>query len=141
MQTESFDPEYCKSLLHGRIKPKEDAVVDSIAGYSIAPAQKERIVMVKAHLDYVEKAVVMMDAGIDELVIPYESHISLLCSIPGIDRRSAITIISEIGTDINQFSSSKRLCRWAGLTPGKTSLPVRRNQFALHVPESTSNRR
>ena len=25
---------------------------------------------------------------------------------------------SEIGTDMSQFSSSKRLCCWAGLTPG-----------------------
>lgn len=32
--------------------------------------------------------------------------------------KSAITIISEIGTDMNQFGSSKCLCCWAGLTPG-----------------------
>ena len=28
------------------------------------------------------------------------------------------TIISEIGNDMSQFGSSKRLCCWAGLTPG-----------------------
>ena len=43
---------------------------------------------------------------------------SLLCTIPGIDRASAITIISEIGTDMTQFNFSERLCCWAGLTPG-----------------------
>jgi len=74
--------------------------------------------MVKSHLEYVERAIEMIDSKIDNLVEPYESHISLLCSIPGVNRLSAITIISEIGTDINQFSNSKRLCRWAGLTPG-----------------------
>ena len=31
---------------------------------------------------------------------------------------SAVTVISEIGTDMSQFGSSKRLCSWAGLTPG-----------------------
>ena len=41
-----------------------------------------------------------------------------MCTIPGVDRNSAITIISEIGTDMTQFSNSKRLCCWAGLTPG-----------------------
>ena len=35
-----------------------------------------------------------------------------------LDRNSAITIISEIGNDMSQFGSSKRLCCWAGLTPG-----------------------
>jgi transposase len=117
VETDNFDPEHCKSLLQRSLKKKGEAVIESISGYKIAPAQKERMIMVKAHLEYVEKSIEMMDAGIGRLVEPYESHISLLCSIPGIDRRSAITIISEIGTDINQFSSSKRLCCWAGLTP------------------------
>ena len=52
------------------------------------------------------------------MVAPYESAIKLLCTIPGVGRASAITIISEIGTDMSQSSSSKRLCCWAGLTPG-----------------------
>lgn len=52
------------------------------------------------------------------MVEKHENAITLLCTIPGIDRNPAITIISEIGTDMNQFGSSKRLCRWAGLTPG-----------------------
>lgn len=59
-----------------------------------------------------------MDDAIDSLVAPFENVVSLLCSVPGIDRRSAITVLSEIGTDMSQFDSSKRLCRWGGLTPG-----------------------
>lgn len=42
----------------------------------------------------------------------------MLCTIPGVKRRAAITVLSEIGTDMSQFGSSKRLCRWGGLTPG-----------------------
>ncbi len=34
------------------------------------------------------------------------------------DRNIAITILSKIGTDMSQFSSSKRLCCWVGLPPG-----------------------
>lgn len=59
-----------------------------------------------------------VDTCVNEMVAKYEGEINLLCTIPGIDRRSAITIISEIGTDMSQFGSSKRLCCWAGLTPG-----------------------
>jgi len=55
---------------------------------------------------------------LDVLAAPYESAIGLLCTVPGVKRHSAITILSEIGTDMSQFSSSKRLCCWAGLTPG-----------------------
>ena len=39
-------------------------------------------------------------------------------TIPGIDRNSAITIISEIGTDMSQFKNHYRLASWAGLAPG-----------------------
>jgi len=110
IEADDFDPEHCKSLLQRSLKKKADVVIESIAGYKIDPAQKGRMIMVKSHLNYVEKAIETVDAGIDALVEPYEDHISLLRSIPGVDRRSAITIISEIGTDINQFSHSKRLC-------------------------------
>jgi hypothetical protein len=48
----------------------------------------------------------------------YENAIQFLCTIPGVKRDSAITIISEIGIDMSQFCSSKCLCCWAGLTPG-----------------------
>lgn len=39
-------------------------------------------------------------------------------TIPGIDRNSAITIISEIGVDMSQFSNHYCLSAWAGLAPG-----------------------
>lgn len=52
------------------------------------------------------------------MVEKYDEVISLLCTIPGIDRSSAITVISEIGVDMARFGSSKRLCCWTGLIPG-----------------------
>ena len=39
-------------------------------------------------------------------------------TIPGIDRNSAITILSEIGVDMSQFSNHYRLTSWASLVPG-----------------------
>ena len=82
------------------------------------PSQKERILLVRSHMGFLEKELRMLDARMDELVAPYKGVISLLCTIPGVDRASAITILSEIGTDMPQFNSSKRLCCWARLTPG-----------------------
>ena len=52
------------------------------------------------------------------MVAPYENALSLMCTIPGIDRKTAIAILSEIGDDVSHFCSSKQLCSWAGLTPG-----------------------
>lgn len=90
----------------------------SIEGYEISPEQKYRISIVREHLHYIEKLIERVDTCINTMVEKYDGAISLLCTIPGIDRSSAITVIFEIGVDMTQFGSSKRLCCWAGLTPG-----------------------
>lgn len=116
--SETFDPEHCKSLLQRSLKKKANAVVESIEGYQMTQEQKDRILMVRSHLEYVTQSIAELDEKIDKMAQPYESRIKLSGTIPGVDRASAITIISEIGTDMSQFSNSKRLCCWAGLTPG-----------------------
>jgi transposase len=118
ISADTFNPEYCTSLLQRSLKKKADAVVESIEGYQMTQEQKERIVMVRSHLQYITQSIAELDERLNKITEPYENAINLLCTIPGVDRQSAITIISEIGTDMSQFSSSKRLCCWAGLTPG-----------------------
>ena len=115
---DTFNPEYCVSLLQRSLKKKSESVLESIEGYSITQEQKIRIKIVRSHLNYIENLISQIDSEIDEMVAKHESLISLLCTIPGVDRNSAITVISEIGNDMSQFGSSKRLCCWAGLTPG-----------------------
>ncbi len=115
---EVFDAQHCVSLLQRSLKKKADHVLESIEGFSIADEQKARIRIIREHYDMIEKLIARVDSCVNEMVAKYEGEITLLCTIPGIDRNSAITILSEIGTDMRQFSSSKRLCCWAGLTPG-----------------------
>ena len=113
-----FNPEYCVSLLKKSLKKKSDSVLESIEGYQITEQQKLRMNMVRSHLAHIENSITKIDKAIDDMVVPYENAISLMCTIPGIDRKSAITVISEIGDDVSHFNSSKQLCSWAGLTPG-----------------------
>ena len=128
---DTFNPEHCVSLLHRSLKKKADSVLESIEGYSITPEQKFRMQIVRSHLEYIESAIAQMDSEIDAMVAKQESLISLLCTIPGVDRNSAITIISEIGTDMDQFGSSKRLCCWAGLTPGNNQSAGKKKSFRI----------
>ena len=113
---ESFSPDHCVSLLKRSLKKK--AVLESIEGFSIAPEQKERIKIIREHHNFIESLITKVDACVNTMVEKYDSQIDLLCTIPGIERNSAITIISEIGVNMGQFTSSKRLCCWAGLAPG-----------------------
>ena len=114
----SINHEEISSRLLRSLKKKSVSVIESIEGYQMTDAQKYRMRLVHAHMDYITSTLTDIDSMINSLVEPYENAVQLLCTIPGVDRNSAITILSEIGTDMTQFSNSKRLCCWAGLTPG-----------------------
>lgn len=72
-----------------------------------------------------------VDTCVNEMLEKYEGNINLFCAIPSVDRNFAITIISKIGTDMNQFVSFKRLCCWAGLTPGNGESA--RKKKSMHI--------
>jgi len=117
----SINHEEIASKLLKRLKAKEDTVIESIEGYQMTDAQKYRMRLVHAYMDYITSSINDIDSKIENLISSdpdYENAIQLLCIIPGVKHDSAITIISEIGIDMSPFCNSKRLCCWAGLTPG-----------------------
>lgn len=118
VNADSVDLDHCVSLLHRSMIKKADQIVDSIEGFQMTHEQKQRIRFIRSHLSFVDQLIAELDQKVDSMVAPLESYIYLLQTIPGVDRTTAITILSEIGTDMEQFNSSKRLCSWAGLTPG-----------------------
>ena len=117
----SINHEEIASKLLRSLKSKEDAVIESIEGYQMTDSQKYRMRLVRAHMDYITAEINDVDSMIESLISSdpdYENAIQFLMTIPGVKRASAITIISEIGIDMSQFCTSKRLCCWAGLVPG-----------------------
>ena len=118
LETDTVDTEHCVSLLRGSLKKKSSDVVEAVTGFDMTAEQKERVRIVQGHIQDIENRIKQLDEIIGKLVTNYEGAVSLLCTIPGIERRLAITILSEIGTDMTEFGSSRRLCNWAGLAPG-----------------------
>lgn len=92
---------------------KSDSVIESVEGKQMADSPKYRMHLIRAHLDYITSIINDIDTMLDSLIAPYENAVQLLCTISGVDRNSVITVISEAGTDMTQFSNSKRLCCWA----------------------------
>ena len=90
--------------------------------HQMTDSQKYRMRLVRAHMDYITAEINDIDSMIESMISSdpdYENAIQFLMTIPGVKRDSAITIISETGIDMSQFCSSKRLCCWAGLVPGR----------------------
>lgn len=47
----------------------------------------------------------------------YKKEISLLCTIPGVQKLSAMQILAEIGGNLSSFITASHLTGWAGLRP------------------------
>lgn len=105
------------SKVHKKSKASPDMSLDSIHGTDLTPVQKFRIELVNDHIKKLSSNIQRHDKLIDLMIEPYEDYISFLCQIPGVSRNSAITILSEISVDMNQFTSTRRLTSWADLTP------------------------
>ena len=117
LNNDSFSDQDIIHCINPRCKSSKDDILNSVHGIDLTNSQKLRIDIVQDHINYLNKTIDKLKVIINELVEPYENYISLLCTIPGVDRNSAITILSEIGTDMSQFSTHYRLTSWAGLAP------------------------
>ena len=73
---------------------------------------------IKTSIEQKDELIKMIEAQIDEQIKAYQEDVENLQTIDGVGRDSAITIISEIGTDMSQFPSEKHLSSWAGMSPG-----------------------
>lgn len=118
MNNDTFSDEDIISCLHKNCKSSHEDILSSVNGITFTSEQKLRINIIKEHINYLTKQISLLRDTVNALVNPYEDYINLLMTIPGIDRNSAITIISEIGVDMSQFSNHYRLASWAGLAPG-----------------------
>ena len=118
INNESFSDEDIIGCLRKNCKSSQEDILSSVNGITFTFEQKLRIKSIKDHIDYLTNQINNLRELVDNLVAPYENYINLLMTIPGVDRNSAITIISEISNDMSQFSSHYRLVSWAGLAPG-----------------------
>jgi transposase len=70
ISSDSFDPEYYCSLLQKSLKKKAATVVKSIAGYQITKEQKERMVLVRSHLKFIQQSLTKLGEKIAKMVVP-----------------------------------------------------------------------
>ena len=94
------------------------SILSAVEGTNLNQYQKARIKIVQKHMEYVDSLLDEVQHHIDMMVESYENYIQLLMTIPGVNRKSAIIIISELGIDVSQWSSARKLAAWAGLAPG-----------------------
>lgn len=119
------DPEELAGLAHGKLRPKHDLLVQALAGRLSRPLR----FLAQQHLDHwreLDARVTAFDAEIADLLRPFDRLVERLDAIPGVGRRTAEVILSEIGTDVAAFPSERHLAAWAGVSPGNRQSGGRR---------------
>ena len=102
---------------HGKIKVGKGEFRKALQG-RLTSHHQFMLKMMKESIADKEKLITKIEKQIDELAKQYAVEIELLQTIPGVAYDSAVSIISEIGADMKQFSSEQHLSSWAGMSPG-----------------------
>jgi len=113
------DPVKLCRFVHGRTQNKhgKQVITDSLSGV-IGQADVEMLKQCMEQIVLIEKQQATCLTHLEELANTYfAEEISLLCTIPSVQKLSALCILSEIGNDMSVFQKANRLVSWAGLRP------------------------
>lgn len=111
------DPEILAELAKGKLKRKKEELKRALNGL-IGPHQKQMLATQLEHIDFLDSKIAQLDEEVKARMLPFETDVELLDTIPGVGRRTAEQIVAEAGTDMDQFPSDAHLCSWAGVAPG-----------------------
>ena len=104
-------------LIHASLKKKLPELQLAIEG-AISPEQAGKISIIKQHYNDLAARKADLETIILSLAEPYSKELKLILTVPSFKNLfSAITVIAEIGVNMDVFPTSKHLCSWAGLTP------------------------
>lgn len=111
------DPKLLASLAVDHLKKKTTELERSLNGL-IKHHQKMLLSIQLKHIDFLDKHIEDISNEIDKRLKEEQEIIELIDELPGLGKRSAEYIISEIGTDMSRFPTANHLSSWAGLCPG-----------------------
>ena len=119
------DPDELADLAHPRLQPKRDLLVASLQGRLTRPLR----FLAQQHLDHwreLDTRIAAFDDEIADQLRPFDELLARLDAIPGVGRRTAEVIATEIGTEVSAFPSDRQLAAWAGVSPGNRQSGGRR---------------
>jgi transposase len=112
------DPERLADLARRRLRLKRAALVEALHG-RVTDHHRFLLGRLLTQVRFLEEEIATFDQRIAELTRPFAAALARLDQIPGINQRTAETVLAEVGTDMTPFPSAPHLVSWAGVCPGK----------------------
>lgn len=111
------DPGWMADYAQGRLRKKRGELELALEG-SFTPEQRWLLDKELGQVDWLETQIAALEREIIRRVEPFEDAIGRLVTIPGIDHKTAWTIVAEIGADGSAFVTPQQLASWTGLARG-----------------------
>ncbi|MDP4240721.1 MAG: IS110 family transposase [Bacteroidota bacterium] len=102
---------------HKKLKKSPNQIKEAITGRLTA----NNIFILKSmqkHIASLEEQIAEIDIEIEKHIKDFEKEIELLQTIPGVGKKGAISIVAEIGVDMNVFPNEHHLASYSGMCPG-----------------------
>lgn len=116
-----MNAEQMAELAQGRLRPKIPEIVEVLEGHAMSDHHRMLLRQILKHMAFIEDMVEELDKEIWKKLEPYEKQVELACSIPGIGRDAAASILAETGPDMSEegpFPKCHQFASWAGICPG-----------------------
>jgi transposase len=111
------DPGILAELARGRLRQKLPQLREALEG-RFDELHALLIGAILAHLDFLDEQIDRLSDAIEKRIAPFAGAAELLCTIPGVQRRTAEVVIAEIGPEMSVFPSARHLASWGGQCPG-----------------------
>lgn len=131
------NPEELLKYYHGKMKAGKEEVKKALEG-RLTKHHQLMLKLIKQSIDDKERLITTIELQIDEAARQYSVAIENLQTIPGVGKDSAISIISEIGADMDAFPSEHNLSSWAGMSPGNNETGGKKKVLKPFTGTSTS---
>jgi transposase len=132
------DPATLAGLAKGRLRVKHSALIEAFEGVRFGDQHALLIGGILRHIDFLDAEIDALGTAIETHIAaqsqpardadqtgadagtarPFELAAELMCSLPGIQQRTAQTLIGEFGIDMSRFPSDKHFVSWAAQCPG-----------------------
>ena len=111
-------PELLSWKVRGRLRKKEKLVRESLKGY-FSEFHRTMLKAYYKHYQFLTTEIAWLEFQVEEQMKPHAELVTLLATIPGVDRIVAWTMIAELGTDPTVFPDGDH-CAGRGWCQGRT---------------------
>jgi transposase len=110
------DSEQLADLTKGRLKASRAQLVEALHG-RVTAHHRFMLDLHLGQIEALETGIEKLERHMEEAMVPFQSAVSLLTTMPGLSDTAARVLIAEIGDDMSRFPSPGHLMSWAGLCP------------------------